>query len=171
MEEDRKLEVDEAERMAQHQAVKGEVRQEVQAEVARHAQPSDGQKEQAAAIGTQMKEKTIKELAGTEAEIERGRVAARVSQVFDYIFYIIYSLIALEFLLDLIGARESNAFKNFIDALTSPLLAPFKTLIPDFTRGRFELKISYLFALIVYILLHLAINGLLRMLAHRKTAV
>ncbi|HEY7544835.1 MAG TPA: hypothetical protein VID27_08135, partial [Blastocatellia bacterium] len=100
MEEDRKLEVDEAERIAQHQAVKGEARQGMQAEIARHAQPDAEEKQQAAAIGAQMKEKTIKEVAGTEAEIERGRVAARVSQVVDYIFYVIYSLIVLEFLLD-----------------------------------------------------------------------
>lgn len=171
MDEDEKLAADESERAAQHQAVKGEARQEMQAEIARHTQQSDEQKEQAAAIGEHLKEKAIRELIGTEAEIERARIAARASQVFDYIFYIIYSLIVLEILLDLIGARESNAFKNFIDAMTSPLLAPFKTLVPDIARGRFELKISYLFALIVYVLLHLGVNGLLRLLAHRKTAI
>lgn len=171
MNEDEKLAADEAERAAQHQAVKGEARQEMQAEIARHTHQDDEHSEQAAVIGARMKEKAVEELVSTEAEIERGRVAARVSQVIDYIFYIIYSLIVLEFLLDLIGARESNAFKNFIDALTFPLLAPFKTLVPDIARGRFELKISYLFALIVYILLHLAINGLLRMMAQRKTAI
>ncbi len=170
MVEDEKLAADESERAAQHQAVKGEARKEMQEEIARQQQ-SDEQKDQVAAIGAHLKEKAIEELVGTESEIERARIAARVSQVFDYIFYIIYSLIALEFLLDLIGAREGNAFKNFIDALTSPLLAPFKTLVPDIARGRFELKISYLFALIAYILLHLGINGLLRLLAHRKTAI
>jgi uncharacterized protein YggT (Ycf19 family) len=70
-----------------------------------------------------------------------------------------------------LGARESNTFKSFIDALTAPLLMPFNTLMPDVARGRFQLRISYLVALLVYVLLHLAINGLLRLVAHRKTAV
>jgi uncharacterized protein YggT (Ycf19 family) len=170
MDEDRKLEADESDRAAQHQAMKEGVRQEMQEGIARHTK-SDEQKEQAAAIGAHLREKATRELASTEVEIERAHIAARVSQVFDYIFYIIYSLIALEFLLDLIGARESNAFKNFIDAMTMPLLAPFRTLVPDITLGRFQLKVSYLLALIAYILLHKAVNGLLRMLAHRKTAI
>ena len=171
MGDDEKLAADESDRAAQHQAVKGEARQEMQAEIVRHTQQSDEHKEQAAAIGAHLKEKAIKELVGTEAEIERARIAARVSQVFDYIFYIIYALIALDILLELIGARESNTFKNFIDALTSPLLAPFNGLVPDITSGRFQFKISWLLALIVYILLHLAVNGLLRLLAHRKTGI
>jgi uncharacterized protein YggT (Ycf19 family) len=94
-----------------------------------------------------------------------------VSQVVDYIFYFIYALIGLETLLELLGARETNAFKNFIDALTAPLLLPFNRLMPDLASGRFQLKVSYLVALLVYVMLHLAVNGLLRMMAHRKTSI
>ncbi|MEW6209754.1 MAG: hypothetical protein AB1631_15430 [Acidobacteriota bacterium] len=81
MDEDRKLEADESDRAAQHQAMKGEVRQEIQAEIARHTQQSHEQKEQAAVIGAHLKEKAIRELASTEVEIERARIAARVGRV------------------------------------------------------------------------------------------
>jgi uncharacterized protein YggT (Ycf19 family) len=74
-------------------------------------------------------------------------------------------------MLELLGAREDNAFRQLITALTSPLLAPFRSLVPDTASGRFQLRLSYLVALAVYLLLHLAINGLLRLLAHQKTAV
>jgi len=170
--EDEKLAIDESERAARHQALKGEVRREMQGEISRQANQNDEQHNaETAAIGEHLRAKAVGELVGTEAEIDRGRAAARVSQVVDYVFYLVYSLIGLEILLELLGARETNAFKNFIDALTAPLLLPFKTLMPDLTRGRFQFKLSYLVALFVYILLHLAINGLLRMFAHRKTAV
>ena len=170
--EDEKLAIDESERAARHQALKGEVRREMQGEISRQANQNDEQHHaQTAAIGEHLREKAVGELVGTEAEIDRGRAAARVSQVVDYVFYLVYSLIGLEILLELLGARETNAFKNFIDALTAPFLLPFKTLIPDLTSGRFQFKLSYLVALFVYILLHLAINGLLRMFAHRKTTV
>lgn len=169
--EDEKLAIDESERAARHQAIKGEVRREMQGEISRQAHQGKGDHQEAAAIGEHFREKAISELVGVEAEIDRGRAAARISQVVDYIFYLIYSLIGLEILLELLGARETNAFKNFIDALTAPLLMPFKTLMPDLARGRFELRISYLVALVVYVLLHLALNGLLRLFAHRKTAI
>lgn len=170
--EDEKLSIDDSERAARHQAIKGEVRREVQGEISRQSQRNDEQHQaETAAIGEHFREKAVKELVGVETEIDRGRTAARVSQVIDYVFYLIYSLIGLEILLELLGARESNGFKNFIDALTTPLLLPFRTLMPDLARGRFEFRISYLVALFVYVLLHLAINGLLRLFAHRKTVV
>jgi uncharacterized protein YggT (Ycf19 family) len=170
--EDEKLAIDESERAARHQAIKGEVRREMQGEISRQAQQNDEQhREETAAVGEHLREKAIGELVGTEAEIDRGRAAARVSQVVDYVFYLIYSLIGLEILLELLGARDTNAFKSFIDALTAPVLLPFKTLMPDVARGRFQLRVSYLVAMFVYVLLHLAINGLLRLFAHRKTAV
>lgn len=170
--EDEKLAIDESERTARHQAVKGEVRREMQAEVSRQAQNDDQQHHaETAAIGEHFREKAISELVGVETEIDRGRAAARVSQVVDYLFYLIYALVGLEIILELLGARETNAFKNFIDALTAPLLLPFNTLMPDLAKGRFQLRISYLVALLVYVLLHVGINGLLRLFAHRKTTV
>ena len=170
--EDEKLAIDESERAARHQAIKGEVRREMQDEISRQAnRPDEEHHAEAAAIGEHFRGKAISEVADVEAEIDRGRAAARVSQIIDYVFYLIYALISLEIILELLGARETNAFKNFIDALTAPLLLPFNTLMPDVARGRFQLRISYIVALFVYVLLHMAVNGLLRLFAHRKTAV
>jgi hypothetical protein len=58
-----------------------------------------------------------------------------------------------------------------METVCAPLLAPFKSLMPSVGSGSFQLRLSYVFALIVYLLLHLAINGLLRLLASRKTAI
>jgi len=43
--------------------------------------------------------------------------------------------------------------------------------MPDPSVGRFRLMVSYVVALIVYILVHMAVNGLLRIFVHRKTVV
>ena len=172
MPQDEKLAIDESDRAHRYEAVKAEVRQDVQNKIASQAQQNDTRSEaETAAIGQHMKEKAVKELAGTETEIERGRTAARVSQVADYIFGAIYAIISLEILLELLGARETNTFKNFVDALTAPLLVPFKGLMPEPSIGQSQLKLSYFIALVVYIMLHLAVNGMLRMMAHRKTAI
>ena len=50
-------------------------------------------------------------------------------------------------------------------------LAPFRGLIDDPSAAQMRFRLSYLVALIAYFLLHLAINGLLRMIAHRRTSV
>ena len=125
----------------------------------------------AEALGRDFKQQAIDEVAETEGEVQRAKGAARISQVVDYIFYVIYGIIGLEIILELLGARESAGFKRFIDALAAPLLAPFEGLMPDPSRGPFRLMLSYIMALVVYLLIHLAITGLLRMMAHRKVAV
>jgi uncharacterized protein YggT (Ycf19 family) len=164
--------VDESNRIAHYEAIKGKVQQDVNAEIANHADRLDeNEQAQAAAVGGQLKRKALNELANTEAELARSRGIARVSQVIDYLFYLIYGLISLQIVLDLLGARHGNSFRGFIETACAPLLAPFKSLMPSVGSGSFQLRLSYVFALIVYLLLHLAINGLLRLLASRKTAI
>jgi|ERR1041384_814820 uncharacterized protein YggT (Ycf19 family) len=170
--EDDKLVIDETERIAEHEAVKQEARRGVHAEIARQADRLDDRdRHDAAVVGEGFKRKAISEVVETESEVERARTVARISQVVDYIFYVIYGLISLEIVLDLLGARESNAFNRFVERVTQPLLGPFRGLFADPSSGRFQLRLSYIIALVVYILLHLAINGLLRLVAHRKVAV
>lgn len=159
-------------RVARYQELKGNVREGMQAEITRQAEARDRQRrEQAAAIGERLEEKSVKEITSTENEIERARGAARVSQIVDYIFFVIYSLIGLEIFLEALGARDSNAFKRFMDGITAPLLGPFNRLLPDLGGGRFQLRLSDIAALLVYLLLHLGINGLLRIVAQRKTTI
>ena len=55
--------------------------------------------------------------------------------------------------------------------LQLPLCAPFKGLLPTPGVGSFRLMLSYIVALAVYVLLHMAVNGLFRLFVHRKTAV
>jgi YggT family protein len=172
MDLDNKLAIDEENRLARHEAVKNEVNQEVQTEVAREADNLSAQDQNRLnAVGQQLRSKSINEVASTEGELDRAKGAARVSQVIDYIFYLIYGIITLEIILELLGARDSNAFKRFVDSISAPFLSPFKSLLVDPASGRFQLRLSFFVALIVYILIHLAINGMLRFFVHRKTTV
>jgi len=96
---------------------------------------------------------------------------ARVSQIVDYAFYLVYGIISLEIILELLGARDSAGFKQFVDTIAAPFLVPFRGLMPDPSNGPFRLMLSYVMALVAYLLLHLAVNGLLRIFVHRKVAV
>ena len=169
---DDKLAAEEARRANQHELVKSQVEGEVHAEIAERAAPTRAEAAQVDRVANDFRAKAVNEVVETEHEVERARGAARVSQVVDYIFYLLYGLLGLRFLLALLAARSSAGFVRFIVAVTNPFYAPFKGIVasPSTDSGH-TLMVPLLIAIVVYILLHLAINGLLRMLAHRKTAV
>jgi len=172
MNDEEKLAADEARKLQQHEAVKSEVREKVHAEISRKAddiRPPEEQK--AEALASSLKEKAVHEVADTEARLARTRTIARLSQVIDYVFYLIYGIIALEIVLEALGARENAGFKQLVDTIAAPLLAPFEGLMPDPGAGNYRFMISYVFALIVYFLLHLAVKGLLRLFVQTKTHV
>lgn len=171
--DDNKLAIDEARRAGQHEAVKANVEGEVQAEIAgRAAQQPAGESAQIDRVAGEFRAKAVTEVVQTEREVGRARGAARVSQVIDFIFFVLYGLLALRFLLALLAARSSAGFVRFIVAITDPFYQPFRGIVSSPSTGDgHTLMVPLVIAIIVYLLLHLAINGLLRILAHRKTAV
>jgi uncharacterized protein YggT (Ycf19 family) len=172
MAEDYKLAIDESQRIRQHEAAQAQARNEVQNELAgRAGQFDERERAELGELGAQMKRQAVSEVAETSTEVQRARVLARISQVIDYLFYLVYGIIGLEIVFDLLGARKTNTIREVIDALAAPLLAPFQHLVPDPALGRFQFRSSYLIALVLYALLHLAINGLLRLMAQRKTTI
>jgi uncharacterized protein YggT (Ycf19 family) len=171
--EDNKLAADEARRELQHETVKAEVEADVNAEIAARADRTTRvEAEQMEAVAGEFRGKAIDEVVETEREVERSRTAARISQVIDYLFFIIYGLLAIRLILALMAARRSAGFAQFIYAITDPLYAPFRGIVASpTTESGNTLALPIVIALIVYALLHAAINGLLRLLAHRKTAI
>jgi len=171
--EDNKLADEEARRSVQHQSVKAQVEGEVNAEIAERASqmpPSETRKVEE--VAGQFRAKAVDEVIETDREVERSRGLARVSQIVDYIFFVIYALLAMRFLLALLAARSSAGFVQFIVAVTNPFYAPFKGIVASPTiDGGHTLMMPLVIAIIVYVLMHLGINGLLRVMAHRKTQI
>jgi len=164
--------LDEERRLAAHQEVKASIDGDVNARIKREsARVEPKESAELAGVARELKQKSAHEAVETEREMGRGRTAARISQVVDYLFYLIYGLISLQFLLGLMGARPGNGFVQLIAGVTRPLLAPFEHIVGTPSAGAYQIRFSYLFALVVYILLHLAINGGFRLIAHRKVTV
>jgi uncharacterized protein YggT (Ycf19 family) len=165
------LTIDEDERIRQHESVKDDVRRKVHSEIAGQAVATSDDRAREAVAAETLQRKAVDEITGTERELARGRTAARGSQVIDYLFYLVYGIIGVTIVLEAIGARESSGFKRFMDAIAWPFVAPFRGVMNDPAVGSFKLMLSYVVALGAYLLLHMAINGLLRIFATRKTAV
>ncbi|HEX8772768.1 MAG TPA: YggT family protein [Pyrinomonadaceae bacterium] len=171
--EDNKLAADEARRELQHEAVKSEIEADVNAEIAdRAVRTTRTEAVQMENIAGDFRGKAIDEVVEVEREVEVKRTTARISQVVDYLFFIIYALLAVRLLLALIGARRTAGFVQFIYALTDPLYAPFRGIVASpTTESGNTLALPIVIAIIVYALLHLGINGLLRLIAYRKTEI
>lgn len=170
---DNKLAQDEAERAANYEAIKSDVKAEVGGEVLSEAAVADrSQAAHVEDIADEMRHKAVSEIAETDREVERARVMARVSQIVDYIFFIIYGLLTIRLLLELFEARQSAGFYQLIRSATDPFYAPFRGIVasPSTAEG-FTLALPIIIAIVAYMLLHFAINGILRIFAHRKTSV
>jgi hypothetical protein len=171
---DDKLAIEEARRAAQHESVKSQVEGEVQSEIGARAavKSAPDESQRIDQVAGDFRSKAVDEVVDTEREVQRSRGLARVSQVVDYIFYVIYALLGMRFLLALLAARSSAGFVRFIVAASSPFYEPFRGIVasPSTDAGH-TLMLPIVVAIIAYVLLHLLINGLLRMLAHRKTEI
>lgn len=171
--EDNKLAADEARREVQHESVKAQVESDVNAEIASRAErttPSEAHRMEQ--VAGEFRGKAINEVVETDREVERARGMARISQVVDYIFYVIYGLLAIRLLLALLAARPTAGFVQFIYTITDPFYAPFRGIVASpRAEGGYTLALPIVIAIIVYALLHLGINGLLRLIARRKTEI
>ena len=164
---------DQARQAAQHDAVKSTVQTRVNAEIrdeAAHADPGD--QARVAEVAGRLRDTAIDETVKSERAVGRGRVAARGSQFLDYAFSVVYALLGIRLALALIAAQSSNGFVQFIRAVTDPLYAPFRGIVPSpSVEGGYTLVWPIVIAIVVYAILHAAINGLLRMVASRKTTI
>ncbi len=170
---DDKLEHDELQRAANYEAIKSDVKAEVGGEIAAEAQiATPAQADRVEQIADDMRHKAVNEVVQTEREVQRGRFVARISQVIDYVFFLIYGLLVIRLLLALFAARQGAEFVQFIRNISDPLYAPFKGIVasPSTPEG-YTLALPIIIAIVVYMLVHLAINGLLRIFAHRKVSI
>ncbi len=164
---------DEARLATSREAVKTKVESRVNAEISGQAgaASTEGQA-RVVEVAAQLRDKAIDETVRSERAVGQARTAARGSQFLDYAFYVVYSLLGIRLVLALIGARSGNGFVQFINAVTGPFYAPFKGIVSSPTaEGGFTLAVPILIAIVVYMILHAAINGLLRMVGSRKTAI
>jgi len=123
-------------------------------------------------VAAGMRERAIDETVSRERSVGHARTAARGSQFLDYAFYVLYTLLAVRLVLALIAAQSGNGFVRFINSITNPFYAPFKGIVSSpATEAGNTLVLPIIIAIVVYVLVHLGINGMLRMIGSRKTQI
>jgi len=100
--------------------------------------------------------------AGETVVARRGLLGYSMAQIVYFIFGLIEALLALRFVLVLLGASTASTFVSFVYNLSAPLVAPFFGMFatsPAFGASRIELET--LIALIVYAIVSYLIARLL----------
>ena len=171
--DDNSVATDEARRVAQHEAIKSHVERDVNSDItARAGNAGAAEAPRLETVARDLRGGAIDEVVGKDHEVTRARGLARGSQVVDYIFGLIYGLLAIRLVLALVAARSNNGFVELIKTITDPFYAMFRGIVPSpSVEGGFTLALPIIIAMVVYALLHAAINGFLRMIANRKTEI
>lgn len=167
-----RLAADEARRVAHHSLMKTQVDRDVNASIAQRAEhTTSAEAQEMDKVAGQFRGKAIDEVIGKAREVRRARVLARVSQVVDYLFFVVYSLLGIRLALALMAARSGSGFVRLIRAVTDPFYSMFSGIVASPTAGGYTLVLPIVIAIVVYALLHLGVTRLLRLIAHRKTEI
>jgi YggT family protein len=105
-----------------------------------------------------------RERAAVRARETRSYAISRVMMGVDYLFYLLYGLLAVRFVLALLGASETAGFVQFINGVTQPFYAPFAGIVARPAMNGGVLDFPLLIAILAYALLHMAVRGLLRLM-------
>jgi hypothetical protein len=170
MDEPTLLANDDARRNQQHDSVKEQVEDDVNAELAQRASnvPTPGQARKLDQVAGTYKENAIEDVASAEREVQRSRGLARLSQFINYAFFLLYALLGIRFVLALLGA-QSSGFVTFVETLSAPFFAPFRNIIGEMKGSPgSSVTLSIAVAVGAYLILHLIINRLLLLIATRQ---
>jgi uncharacterized protein YggT (Ycf19 family) len=154
---------------AGHGRFKERLRDDLHREIEREVhEETDEERRHIESVAHELKRNTITEIAASEHETRRARRIERTYAFVDFVFFVIYGLVGLMIGLELLGARDGTAFMRFMNTITAPILAPFKGVMPDPSIGSFQLMMSYVIALIVYLLLHRGVKRLFQLLTSKR---
>jgi YGGT family. len=99
-----------------------------------------------------------RESVATKTAVSGVVIAQRVVY---YIGGVIVALLALRFILQLLGANQESGFVEFVYGLSAVFVAPFYGIFGEPTYGQSQFETSTLVAIVVYSLLTIGIAKLL----------
>jgi YggT family protein len=95
--------------------------------------------------------------------LRRAIVVARIARILDYLFGLLYGLLAVRLVLDLMNARPRAGFVQLIRSVTDPFYGPFKGIVSTNSIEGVYVVWPLVVAIVAYLLLHAAIRGALRL--------
>jgi hypothetical protein len=168
-----KATAEEARRAALHGSLKSHVERDVNQEIVQHAErETRAEAQRIDQVAGALRGKAIEEMVGLDREVTRARRLARLAQFIDYAFSVLYVLLGIRLTLTLMAANPAAGFVQFIRTVTDPFYGMFRGIVQSPTvEGGNTFALPIVIAIVAYMLLHLAIKGLFRVVAQRRTEI
>jgi uncharacterized protein YggT (Ycf19 family) len=162
---------DRARAAAEHEQVKAQIGSDMESEIAARAEmPTPDEPARLDHVAQKLRSNAVSDVERQERQLGVAAVLARVSQVADFGFCVVYGLLGLRFLLALLAARATG-FTRALFAISDPIYAPFRGIVRTFSIGEGNVVLSLVLAAVVYMFAHLAVHQLLRLVARPRTTV
>lgn len=102
------------------------------------------------------------------ANAQRLTIIRKVTQSISYLVVALETLLGLRFILLITGANPENIFAKFIYALSEPFALPFSNLFQtiEIDGATHVFDINLLIGMVVYLLLMLLVNWLIKIIAN-----
>ena len=94
----------------------------------------------------------------------------RAVQIIWFVTSVITTLIAIRFVLKLLGASLQSGFVTFIYNLTDPLVAPFRAIFPAASGQNSTVDVASLVAIVIYALVGWGLVSLVKLITAPKGA-
>ena len=167
-----KLEAEEALRLSENDSIQTQVDRGVAAEIAARDQLASKTEAQTILLNTNgARGNTLAQAVVTEQPRALSGVMGWLSRVFNYLFLVIYSLLIIRLLLAVFAPDSNAGFVQLINMVTDPLYAPFRGIVTSPGVAGWGVAVPIVLAIVAFALLHLAVNGFLRLFARRKVTI
>ena len=107
----------------------------------------------------------------TVVQEDRASTGVLAQRIVWYVAGVISTLLALRFILFMLGANQGSGFVDFIYGISSVFAAPFAGIFPAPTYGQFFFDTASLVAMVVYALIAWGIAKLFTLGNSRTTTV
>ena len=108
---------------------------------------------------------TVVETVPFSRSTNRILIIDRIIRIVDYLFGLLYSLLLVRLLLEFLNARRGTGFFDTIRGLPDPFYAPFKYIVASSSIDGAPVVWPLVIAILGYVLLHVGIHKLLRLIA------
>jgi uncharacterized protein YggT (Ycf19 family) len=112
---------------------------------------------------------TVVETTGTAAVSEPATHNYRAVQIIWLLTSLVTTLIAIRFVLKLLGASLQSGFVTFMYSLTDVLVGPFRGIFPNAGQGS-TVDIASLVAIVIYALIGWGVVSLVRLMTTPRGA-
>ena len=103
-------------------------------------------------------------------QVEPATHNYRAVQIIWFVTSLITTLIAIRFVLKLLGASTQSGFVTFIYSLTDALVAPFRAIFPATSGQSSTVDVASLVAIVVYALVGWGLVSLVKLITAPKGA-